>query len=143
MNNGYYQNPTFPGTGINTNNGQNQKFPNKQIVPNQQSVPSYENTQTSNNVNFVLPAEQSYIENILRLNRGKMAKFHITVPGSIEWQDRVFNGIIEQAGRDHIIVSNPQTGEWYLILMIYLDFVTFEEPINYNKEFVPNPSLQN
>ena len=49
----------------------------------------------------------------------KMAKFHITVPGSIEWQDRVFNGIIEQSGRDHIIVSNPNTGEWYLILMIY------------------------
>lgn len=131
MNNGYYQNPVFPGTGLNNN-----------TVPNQKSVPSYEQSQTSQN--YMLPAEQSYIENILRLNRGKMAKFHITVPGSIEWQDRVFNGIIEQAGRDHIIVSNPNTGEWYLILMIYLDFVTFEEPINYNKEFVPvpNSSLQ-
>ena len=122
MNNGYYQNQTFPGTSLNGN-----------AVPNQKSVPSYEQTQV--NSNYILPAEQSYIENILRLNRGKMAKFHITVPGSIEWQDRVFNGIIEQAGRDHIIVSNPNTGEWYLILMIYLDFVTFEEPINYNKEF--------
>lgn len=129
MNNGYYQNPVFPGVGLNNN-----------TVPNQQSVPSYEQSQT--NGNFVLPAEQSYIENILRLNRGKMARFHITVPGSAEWQDRVFNGIIEQAGRDHIIVSNPNTGEWYLILMIYLDFVTFEEPINYNKEFVPNSNLQ-
>ena len=127
MNNGYYQNPVFPGTSINNNN-----------VPNQQSVPSYEQTQI--NPNYILPAEQSYIENILRLNRGKMAKFHITIPGSIEWQDRVFNGIIEQAGRDHIIVSNPNTGEWYLILMIYLDFVTFEEPINYNKEFIPTPN---
>ena len=88
---------------------------------------------------MALPAEQSYIENILRLNRGKKARFHITVPGSKEWQDRVFNGLIEQSGKDHIIVSNPETGEWYLILMIYLDFVTFEEPINYSKEFVlPN-----
>ena len=122
MNNGYYQNSTFPGTGLNKN-----------TVPNQQSVPSYEQSQV--NPNYILPAEQSYIENILRLNRGKMAKFHITVPGSIEWQDRVFNGIIEQAGRDHIIVSNPNTGEWYLILMIYLDFVTFEESINYIRDF--------
>lgn len=129
MNNGYYSNPTFPGTGLSNN-----------TIPNQQSVPSYEQSQV--NPNYILSAEQSYIENILRLNRGKMARFHITVPGSIEWQDRVFNGIIEQSGRDHIIVSNPNTGEWYLILMIYLDFVTFEEPINYNKEFVPNPSLQ-
>ena len=123
MNNGYYQNPVFPGVGLNSN-----------TVPNQQSVPSYEQTQTQG----VLPnltAEQSYIENILRLNKGKKARFHITVPGSSEWQDRVFDGIIEQAGRDHIIVSNPTTGEWYLILMIYLDFVTFEEPINFIKDF--------
>ncbi len=127
MNNGYYNKPIFPGTGLNNN-----------TVPNQNTVPSYEQSQVT--PSYTLPTEQSYIENILRLNRGKMAKFHITVPGSIEWQDRVFNGIIEQSGRDHIIVSNPNTGEWYLILMIYLDFVTFEEPINYNKDFIPNPN---
>ena len=116
--NGSYYNSTFPGTGLNNN-----------TVPNQQSVPSYQDQYSS-------PIEeQSYIENILRLNRGKKARFHITVPGSEEWQDRVFDGIIEQAGKDHTIVSNPTTGEWYLILLIYLDFVTFEEPINYSKQF--------
>lgn len=121
MNGSYYQNPVFPGQGI--------------TVPNQQTVPSYEQSQSS--YYTVSPEEQSYIENILRLNRGKKARFHITVPGSVEWQDRVFSGIIEQAGKDHIIVSNPDTGEWYLILMIYLDFVTFDEPINFIKTFVP------
>lgn len=126
MNGSYYNNAfpsgvnnnTFPGTGLSNN-----------TVPNQQSVPSYQDQFGS------MQDEQSYIENILRLNRGKKAKLHVTVPGSIEWQDRVFDGIIEQAGKDHVIVSNPQTGEWYLILIIYLDFVTFEEPINYNKQF--------
>lgn len=122
MNNGYYQNPVFPGVGLQNN-----------TIPNQQSVPSYEQTQT--NLNAPMTMEQSYIENILRLNRGKKARLHVTVPGSVEWQDRVFEGIIEQSGRDHIIVSNPNTGEWYLILMIYLDFVTFEEPINFIKDF--------
>ena len=117
--NGSYNNTNaFPGTGLNGN-----------TVPNQQSVPSYQEQYGGND------SEQSYIENILRLNRGKKARFHITVPGSNEWQDRVFDGIIEQAGKEHIIVSNPTTGEWYLILLIYLDFVTFEEPINYNKQF--------
>lgn len=116
--NGSYFNNTFPGTGLNNN-----------TVPNQQSIPSYQDTYSNGG------DEQSYIENILRLNRGKKARLHITVPGSNEWQDRVFDGIIEQAGKDHVIVSNPQTGEWYLILIIYLDFVTFEEPINYNKQF--------
>ena len=121
MNKGYYQNPVFPGVPLNNSS-----------VPNQQSVPSYEMTQSNNTP---ITSEQSYIENILRLNRGKKAKFHITVPGSKEWQDRVFEGIIEQSGRDHIIVSNPNTGEWYLILMIYLDFVTFDESINFIKDF--------
>lgn len=121
--NNYFPSSSFPGTGLNNN-----------TVPNQQTVPSYEQAQTNWNYNNI-PAEQSYVENILRLNRGKKAKFHVTVPGSVEWQDRVFEGIVEQAGRDHIIVSNPTTGEWYLILMIYLDFVTFDEPVNYNKEF--------
>ena len=127
MNNSYYQNPMYPNTGVATN----------PLTGQTQSMPTYDNTQKPNamyNAGLV-PDEQSYIENILRLNRGKKAKFHVTVPGSIEWQDRVFDGIIEQSGKDHIIVSNPTTGEWYLILMIYLDFVTFEEPINYNKEF--------
>ena len=122
MNNGgYYQNPVFPGVGLNNN-----------TVPNQQSIPSYEQTQTMVNP---LTSEQSYIENILRLNRGKKAKLHVTVPGSTLWQDRVFEGIIEQSGRDHVIMSNPNTGEWYLVLMIYLDFVTFDEPINFINDF--------
>jgi len=119
MNGNYYQNPVFPGQGLMNS-----------TVPNQQSVSSLEQNQ------LALINEQSYIENILRLNRGKKARFHITVPGSKDWQDRVFSGIIEQSGKDHIIVSNPETGEWYLILMIYLNFVTFEEPINYSPEFV-------
>ena len=118
--NGSYFNSGFPGTGLDNN-----------TVPNQQSVQNY---QSQNSFSGPIE-EQSYIENLLRLNRGKKAKLHVTVPGSIEWQDRVFEGIIEQAGKDHVIVSNPSTGEWYLILIIYLDFVTFEEPINYNKQF--------
>lgn len=123
MNGSYYPNPMFPGQGLNGN-----------TVPNQQSVPSYEQTQTIPINN----AEQSYIENVLRLNRGKKAKFHITVPGSVEWQDRVFSGIIEQAGRDHIIISNPNNGEWYLLLTIYIDYFKFYEAINYSPEFIPN-----
>lgn len=115
----------------------NMYSPNNAITPSNNMGPTYDQTQTPNAMfqAGLVPDEQSYIENILRLNRGKKARFHVTVPGSIEWQDRVFDGIIEQSGKDHIIVSNPSTGEWYLILMIYLDFVTFEEPINYKPEF--------
>lgn len=80
-----------------------------------------------------LPMEQSYIENILRNNKGKKAKVYVSFPDSLNWKDKIFEGIIEQSGRDHIIISDPNTGKWYMILMIYLDYVEFDEKINYKK----------
>ncbi|WP_425288585.1 spore coat protein GerQ [Salibacterium halotolerans] len=78
-----------------------------------------------------LPMEQSYIENILRLNTGKRATVYMTFEGNPDWQSMVFRGILEEAGRDHIVLSDPDTGRWYLLLMVYLDYVVFEEEINY------------
>lgn len=78
-----------------------------------------------------LPMEQSYVENILRLNKGKVASFYMTFPDSNEWRDRIFTGVVEQAARDHIVISDPKTGKWYLLLTIYLDFIVFDEEINY------------
>ena len=46
--------------------------------------------------------------------------------------------IIEQSGRDHIILSDPATGKWYLLLMIYVNFVEFDEPINTIGQFYPS-----
>lgn len=104
MNNGYY-NP-------NLNNG----------IPNGVNYTSGDNE---------LPMEQSYVENILRMNKGKIASFYMTFPDSNEWRDRIFTGVVEQAARDHIVVSDPKTGKWYLLLSIYLDFIVFDEEINY------------
>jgi len=50
----------------------------------------------------------------------------------------IFKGIIEQSGRDHIILSDPTTGEWYLILMIYINYIKFDERIISSSEFYPN-----
>ncbi len=85
----------------------------------------------------MLPIEESYIENILRLNRGKLATVYMTFEGTRDGQRRqqVFKGIIEAAGRDHIILSDPQTGMRYLLLMVYLDYVTFDEEIEYEYPF--------
>ena len=35
-------------------------------------------------------------------------------------------------------MSDPQTGKWYLIKMIYFDYAEFDEAINYNKGIIPN-----
>lgn len=83
----------------------------------------------------MLPVEESYIENILRLNRGKEATVYMTFENNENWNAKIFKGIIEAAGRDHIILSDPQSGKRYLLLMIYLDYITFDEEIEYSYPF--------
>lgn len=112
MNGNYFPSPTFPNADFDSQDDVKQKF-----------VPIDDE-----------PLEQSYIENILRHNKGKKVKIYVSFPDSTEWRDKIYDGIIEQAGRDHIILSDPNTGKWYLILMIYLDYVEFEERINYSEK---------
>lgn len=113
MNGTYYQNPTFPNP-----------------VDNQMEPSNYTSTIVPVDNQGTLPMEQSYIENILRLNKGKRAKAYISFPDSVNWKDKIFDGRIEQAGRDHLIMSLDD-GRWVLVPMIYLDYVEFPEQINY------------
>lgn len=124
MNNNYFKD--FPGTPLYVGNNQ---------VPNQSTAPNY----TSN----LIPDEESYIENILRLNRGKKVSVYQSFADAGEWKDRIFTGIIEQSGKDHIILSDPTTGNWYLLLMIYVDFIKFEERINTSQQFYPQSNENN
>ncbi|WP_428910145.1 spore coat protein GerQ [Niallia sp. Krafla_26] len=83
----------------------------------------------------MLPIEQSYIENILRLNKGKLATVYATFENNSQWNAKTWVGIIEAAGRDHLILSDPETGQRLLLPMVYLDFVTFNEEIEYQPSF--------
>ncbi|WP_174734735.1 spore coat protein GerQ [Mesobacillus harenae] len=87
------------------------------------------------NIPGMLPIEQSYIENILRLNKGKIATVYMTFENNREWNAKIFKGVIEAAGRDHLILSDPQTGMRYLLLMVYLDYITFDEELEYEYPF--------
>lgn len=137
MNGTYYQNPTFPTNqnnyDVNMNHANNQGMINNPNSANTQSP--INNFNQDYNMGTSLPMEQSYIENILRLNKGKMVKAYVSFPDSTEWRNKIFAGRIEEAGRDHLIISNPNTGEWDLILMIYLNYVTFDERINYSHSY--------
>ena len=73
MNGTYYPNPTFPS---NMNN----------FTPDQE---------VSTNT---MPMEQSYIENILRLNKGKKAKVFCSFPDSNEWK-RSFSYVFSRKRR--------------------------------------------
>lgn len=103
------------------------------MTPTTPSAPSP--GQTGVEVPGLLPSEQSYIENILRLNLGKIATIYMTFENNTEWNAKVFQGKVQAAGRDHIIISDPDTGKRFLLPMIYLDYITFEGPINYSYTF--------
>lgn len=98
-------------------------------------------TPTTAPLSGMLPIEESYIENILRLNKGKIATVYMTFENNREWNAKIFRGVVEAAGRDHLILSDPQTGMRYLLPMIYLDYVTFDEEINYEYPFAPGVGL--
>lgn len=106
MNGNYFQNPTFPN--------------NSQITP----PGNISNEQ-------VLSMEQSLIENILRQNKGKKVKAYVSYPESSAWQNKIYDGIIEEAGRDHLIIRDIKDNTYYLIKLLYLNYVEFEEKINY------------
>lgn len=81
--------------------------------------------------------EQSYIENILRLNLGKTASVYCTFEGNTEWNAKVFTGTVEAAGRDHVIIKDASSEVRYLIPMIFVNYVTFEGQMNYSYPFAP------
>ena len=114
MNGNFYQNPTFPSSNFGTPPG---------------------NVSVSEVNNSNLPDEQSYIENILRLNKGRKIKAYVSYPDSSAWQNKVYEGIIEEAGRDHLIIRDNTNNLWYLIRIIYLNYVEFMEPIIYSHSF--------
>jgi spore germination protein Q len=123
------------------------QFPPTQTggVPSQGPFPGQTTTaspQTGSQVPGMLPIEESYIENILRLNKGKLVNVYATFENNTQWNAKVFTGIIEAAGRDHLILSEPQTGKRILLPMLYLDYVEFGEEIEYEYPFATGgPSL--
>ena len=70
-----------------------------------------------------------------KLEKGKKVKVYASYPDSNEWRDKIYTGIIEQSGRDHLILSDPSTGLWYLIRMLYVNYIEFDERINYNPDY--------
>ena len=112
--------------------------PNFQVSPIYSGNIATPNQSLANtSMNEYIPDEQSYIENILRVNKGKRVSIYQSFADAGEWKDRIFTGIIEESGRDHIILSDPNTGNWYLLLMIYVNFIKFDEEINTVPQFYP------
>lgn len=81
----------------------------------------------------VMPREESYIENILRLNRGKPGTFYFSFEHrTSEGRNSVaVRGVVEAAGRDHVILRELKTNHRFLFPMIYFDYAEFDEELAY------------
>ena len=109
----------------------NNTYFNKDIFPNK----SYEPVKIPNINYTVLPLEDSYMDSLIRNNIGKQICIYVTFPSSNDFRDFKFNGILEQSGKDYVDLSEPSTGKWHLIPSIYIDFITFDENINYSSNW--------
>ncbi|MEN1938055.1 spore coat protein GerQ [Paenibacillus sp. 102] len=118
------------GTQLPPGQQQQQMTPQQQQAMQQQAMQQQAQAQYAASQGM-LPLEQSYIENILRLNKGKQATVVMTYERGSSLGTQSYTGIIEAAGRDHIVISEPQSGKRFLLLMIYLDYVEFPEEITY------------
>lgn len=98
---------------------------NEDIFPNQYKKESkQENTYIQKNIN--IPT----IEELIKYNKGKKVTIHMGFPNTTEHKD--ITGIIEQSNEEYMTLSDPQTGAWHILPTIYIDYITFDENINYN-----------
>lgn len=103
----------------------NNAYYNKDIFPQAQYN---ENTEP---IQSYIKNIQPYLNDILKNNCNKKAKIYMNFP--YDEKQKEFNGIIEQIGNDYIILSEPATGNWKLLPSIYLNYIIFEEKINYER----------
>jgi len=110
----------------------NEPFYTNSVLPNieEKNESSISNPiiEDNNNIYSNYNFSDVFLENILKINRGKIVTCFMTYPKeSID-----FTGILEAASKDYIILSDPKSGKWHLILCKYLTYFTFQEKMNYN-----------
>lgn len=106
----------------------NNTYFNKDIFPDD----SYKKTSIMPSLVNFTSLRDSYLNNLISENIGKQVYIYVTFPNSNDFRDYKFCGILEQSGKDFVVLSEPSTGKWYLIPSIYIDYITFDENINYS-----------
>lgn len=135
MTNGQYAN-FYPGYYPSPITGQ-QQVPQSAVAPQADMLPMFSGPAYGTaTVPIGGVREESFIENILRFNKGKIGTFYFTYQGNKEWNAMVYHGRVETAGRDHIIISDVSTGKRYLLLMSNLDWAEFDDRINYPTSYI-------
>lgn len=94
-------------------------------------IPSESTPTPSNFTQYDLVGRNDYYNDLLVKNIGKRATFYLSYSDSLEWRDKVFEGIIEEAGKDYVLIKSMDRNEWFLLLLVYLGYVSFDEKLTY------------
>ena len=63
----------------------------------------------------------NYVDEYLKVNIGKRVEVHVSFSDSIEWRDSLFKGILENVGKDYIVVNYDN--KKHVIWSIYIDYI--------------------
>lgn len=102
-------------------------------IPSQNTLPNYIPSQgtappiITQNSGY---SREEYAANLLKNNIGKRAAFYVSFSDSIQWRDSIFEGIIEDAGKDFVVIYNQESGKRYLLWNVYLDYIVFDQQLN-------------
>ena len=112
----------------------NNNLYNNGYLPNQafsQGLSGYQgNMQGGIQGNYQTNIRENYVEEYLRNNLGKRVEAHVSFSDSIEWRDSVFTGILEDVGRDYVVIRNNQNS--YIIWSVYINYIVLTD--NYREK---------
>lgn len=108
MNGNFYQNPTFPAN--------NYANPKEDLF--------IQNERNEENINNI--SNENTFYNILKNNKGKKVK--ISIP---KINDKTYEGILEDATDNYVIIRDNLNNTWYLINNNKLNIIEFLEEIKY------------
>ena len=84
------------------------------------------NSYSNSRINFVQFCRILFVW----FHKGKIVTVYMNFEGS-QWSSKFFRGEILEVGRNHIILKDLQNKVNYLLLTIYLSYITFDETIDY------------
>ena len=106
MNQVFYPNPSYLG------------MPNNEMITN--------NYRNSNAIPITNTKIMSLYE-MLQNNCNKHVTVYLSFPSSVDWRDVKISGVIEDACQEYIIIREPKTGIWKIILNKYINYIETEE----------------
>ena len=83
-----------------------------------------------NSIMYLNNIGNDFMENILKKTEKIKAKVYMSFPYMENNKDKVFEGIIEFTGKDYILLNDVSKKEWYLLPLVFMNYIQFEENLD-------------